>query len=361
MIMRSRKLLSVIISLIFSISLATANEVESRGIYLGEYAFGIPAEQLNFDTYSKFTLSFWTKVKEFNHTENGTQFVNIRDVAQGAPMSDWGWMYSLVGDSFGGDLDGLEIGILTSNAGDVFLDAELNPFKFNTEEWLHFSFVFGYDTNRTLLVYINGSPTYKVQCYNVTYSWTKNNIIMLGGAAKNRSSLNAYVDKVQFYNKALSQAEVYATMTEPLSNDESLLGFWNFENEAITDTDGFMPADNGEIKATMYMINQTEAGYSNGVEIKPFTFGEGVDPESVIQGIEENVVSESNTKAFVSNGVLNIERAEGITSVVVYDATGKVMSSANANGATSTQIALPSTIKGMLIVKVNNEVMKVMI
>ncbi len=100
-------------------------------------------------------------------------------------------------------------------------------------------------------------------------------------------------------------------------------------------------------------------GFSNGVEIKPFTFGEGINPESVIQGIEENVAEESNTKAFVSNGVLNIERAEGINLVEIFDATGKVISSANANGATSTQIALSSTIKGMIMVKVNSEIVKV--
>ena len=276
-------------------------------------------------------------------------------------MSDWGWMYSLVGDSFGGDFDGLEIGILTSNAGDVFLDKELNSFKFNTEEWTHFSFVFSYDTNRALLVYINGKPTYKVQCYNTTYSWTKKNIIMLGGVAKNRSSLNAYVDKVQLYNKALSQTEVSESITMPLLNDESLLGYWDFEDGCTTDADGFMIADNGTIKATLYKILSNSSGYSIGTEIQPFVFGEGVDPESVIQGVEENVVSESKTKAFVSNGELNIENAEGINSIVVYDATGKVITSANANGATSTQIKLPSNTKGVLIVKVNNDVVKVML
>ena len=76
-------------------------------------------------------------------------------------------------------------------------------------------------------------------------------------------------------------------------------------------------------------------------------------------GINESITEAQNTKAFVTNEMLNIENAEGINSVVVYDATGKVITSANANGATSTQIALPSTIKGVLIVKVNNEVVKV--
>jgi hypothetical protein len=56
---------------------------------------------------------------------------------------------------------------------------------------------------------------------------------------------------------------------------------------------------------------------------------------------------------------LNIENAEGINSVVVYEATGKVITSANANGATSIQIALPLNTRGVLIVKVNNEVIKV--
>ena len=59
--------------------------------------------------------------------------------------------------------------------------------------------------------------------------------------------------------------------------------------------------------------------------------------------------------------MLNIENAEGINSVVVYDAMGKVIASANANGVTSTQITLPSTIKGMIMVKVNSEVIKVAI
>ena len=96
-----------------------------------------------------------------------------------------------------------------------------------------------------------------------------------------------------------------------------------------------------------------------GSEIKPFVFSEGVDPESVIQGVEESTTEVSKTKAFVTNEMLNIENAEGINSVVVYDATGKVITSVNANGATSLQIALPINTQGVLIVKVNNEVVKV--
>ena len=119
-----------------------------------------------------------------------------------------------------------------------------------------------------------------------------------------------------------------------------------------------MMADKGTIKATMYNILQTEEGFSNGTEIKPFTFAEGVNPESVLQGVEEHVAEVSNTRAYVSDGVLYIENAEGINSVTVYDAMGRVISSGTYNNS-SVQISLPSTLKGVIIVKVNNEVVKV--
>jgi RNA polymerase sigma factor (sigma-70 family) len=177
------------------------------------------------------------------------------------------------------------------------------------------------------------------------------------GRLKN-SPLNAYIDKVQFYSKALSQANIIKSMSSPLVRDSSLLGYWNFEDGCTTDAEGFMQADKGSVKAAMYKI-LTNGIMSIGTEVKPFSFGEGVDSESVIQGVEESITEVSKTKAFVSNEMLNIENAEGINSVVVYDAMGKGITSVNANGATSTQIALSLTIKGVIMVKVNNEVIKV--
>ena len=86
---------------------------------------------------------------------------------------------------------------------------------------------------------------------------------------------------------------------------------------------------------------------------------EAIDLTPAVTGIEESATEVSKTKAFVTNEMLNIENAEGINSIVVYEATGNVITSANANGATSTQIALSSNTKGLLIVKVNSEVIKV--
>ncbi|MBQ3555368.1 MAG: hypothetical protein IJA09_04035 [Bacteroidales bacterium] len=75
-------------------------------------------------------------------------------------------------------------------------------------------------------------------------------------------------------------------------------------------------------------------------------------------GINETPKEVSNTRAYVSNGVLYIENAEGINSVEIYDTTGKIITSGTYNNA-SVQISLPSALKGGIMVKVNNEVVKV--
>ena len=55
---------------------------------------------------------------------------------------------------------------------------------------------------------------------------------------------------------------------------------------------------------------------------------EAIDLTPAVTGIEESTTEVSKTKAFVTNEILNIENAEGINSVVVYDAMGKVITSA---------------------------------
>ena len=92
---------------------------------------------------------------------------------------------------------------------------------------------------------------------------------------------------------------------------------------------------------------------------------ETIDLSPAVTGIEESIAEESNTKAYVSNGVLYIENDEGINTVTVYDAMGRVLLTPNPSpverGATNAQIELPSALKGVIMVKVNNEIVKVMI
>ena len=362
--MKKYKLYSIVLLMIFSISLVRANENQSRGIDLEEYAFGIPANQLGFNTYSSFTLSFWVNVKEFYSSEYGTQFVNIREMSKGWPSCDYGYLWSNIVNQLDED-SGNKIQMTIRDCMSAGTSStEVYPTELNSSEWKHFSFVFdnyvfSNRTYRNLILYIDGILSHTLLMPNCTYSWQSEFIIMIGGPSWDYVPLNAYIDKVQFYKKALSQEEVIESMTSPLLNDESLLGYWDFEEGCTTDAEGYMPADNGTIKATMYKILSNSGGESIGAEIQPFTFGEGVNPESVIEGVKESIAEESNTKAYVSNGILYIESSEDITSVKVYDAMGREILANNPTpGETSVEIALP-TVKGVLIVKVNSEAIKV--
>ncbi|MBP3353090.1 MAG: hypothetical protein IJ341_05245 [Bacteroidales bacterium] len=87
---------------------------------------------------------------------------------------------------------------------------------------------------------------------------------------------------------------------------------------------------------------------------------ETIDLSPAVTGIEESKAEESNTKAYVSNGVLYIENDEGINSVEVYEATGRVITSGSYN-SNSIQIQLPATINGVILVKVNSEVVKTIV
>lgn len=376
-----KKIFTLFVSLIFwgLTSEIIANDNQLRGVDLGEYAFGIPAEQLNFTNQSSFTLSFWINIKELNHDKGSTQFLNIRnpdynasyDKGGGYPLCDWGYVFSTL-QEYGLDDNGevwenneLLISVREDGASKSTPFIRERIFQFVPHDWIYVTFISYYTNAPQLILYINGDATLKFKSTLTSPStlmkWYQDYIIMIGGPAKNRGSLNAYIDKVQLYNKALSESEVKESMVTPLLNDESLLGYWDFEDGCTTNTDGFMTADNGTIKAAMYKILQGTTELSIGTEIQPFTYGEGVTPESVLQDVVESKAEISNTKAYVANCVLYIEINEDINQISIYDSLGRTILSTNLSPKERGVIAIPLNfnIKGLLLVRVNDEVVKV--
>ena len=102
------------------------------------------------------------------------------------------------------------------------------------------------------------------------------------------------------------------------------------------------------------------SGYGERRSLKSFYYkGKKFYPAEET-GINKSIADTQKNKAYVYAGVLYIENAEGITSVEVYNSLGTPLYRRGAGGEDSSlQIALPSTIKGVLFVKVNNEVVKV--
>ena len=76
-------------------------------------------------------------------------------------------------------------------------------------------------------------------------------------------------------------------------------------------------------------------------------------------GINESTAEINNTKAYVSNGVLYIKSNDEITDISIYDSMGRNILFPNSSAVErEVEIPLPD-VKGVLLVKVNNEVVKV--
>ncbi|MBQ7819613.1 MAG: hypothetical protein IJ341_07950 [Bacteroidales bacterium] len=88
-----------------------------------------------------------------------------------------------------------------------------------------------------------------------------------------------------------------------------------------------------------------------------------IDLKDIVTGIYEEETTVSNIKAYVSNGVLYVKSSKEIKNISIYDSMGRTLLSPNPSSAEMGEIAIPLDldIKGLLLVKVNNEVVKVVI
>ncbi len=228
----------------------------SRGFAMGEKAFGIPAEQLNFNNQTPFSMSFWIYFNRFNHESSGTQFLNIRTAADDWPASDWGYIWSTINPA-GGDTPEGSMSLsyrLTTNAGVVVPVSQ--DFQFKPETWYHVVLVMGYTSNRTLALYINGKLVGEgtVATGTSLYSWKSSNVIMIGGRAFSRAGIDGTLDEVRLYKKALTASEVAETMqhNDNPSSVDGLIGYWDFESEA--------DENNNVISPVLYSGNKLIAG-----------------------------------------------------------------------------------------------------
>ena len=324
--------------------------------------FALPLEQFNLGTNPALAYSFWFKINENgggvydeNSAETGSHIlINASPIDENSPVGIWfGHHYvQLSNGRFSASMR-----TNTNCPGPHFIK-ENNPIK--EEEWHHILVNMKYSNGLYFSIYHNGEKfgetTPNDGNINCDVIGFKNNSCIRIGVPGNydlntKQPLDITIDNLQLYNRFLEEDEIYSLFNQdtPSSPPEGLIGLWNFEENS---------------ENMNYLIN--EIGSNNEVAFisagVPIDLYNPVAPDfsdGILSGIEKSIVEKCKVKAFVVNEMLNIENAEGINSIVVYDATGKVITSANVNGATSTRIALPSNTKGLLIVKVNSEVIKV--
>ena len=284
----------------------------SRGMALGEKAFGIPVEQLSFSDNSEFSITFWVYFNTINHQEDGTQLLNVRTAVDSYPAGDWGYIWSQLvpegktddkGDSY--HENNLMFHYRLSNNAGVPVKVS-NDFVFKPQTWYHVAMAMGNSgSNKSLSLYINGKLVGSGTSSGSLYGWKQSNVIMIGGRAAKRAGLDGTIDEVRLYKKTLTAAEVKASMQHATSvSDANFIGYWDFEADAST-------ADN----------SMASTGYNKSLKAYKY------DPQNIPEENKQYTIEDVTYAAgapFISGSVYKVETLPtwGLKRATILSANG---------------------------------------
>ena len=243
----------------------------SRGLRLNEIAFGVPADQLNFNSQSPFTIAFWFKPAVFNHISDGTHLLNIRAAEDRWPDSDWGWLWTHIQSSD----NKLSFNLKKKESGagsETKIIAE--DFTFVPNQWYHLAVVVDYQNGRNVSLYVNGKLINSGGGITNVKDWKNSYTIMVGGIAANRAGFDGYLDEFQLYNKGLTAEEVKKSMEHQTVIPESLIGYWDFETEPNENNEILSTGSNKALKGYMTEIKTVSQGVNQYVPVD-ITYGTG--------------------------------------------------------------------------------------
>ena len=232
-----------------------ADGTVSRGLSLPSLAFGLTADQLNFDQTTPMTYACWFKANEFVMGQDGIVALMIRDPKDPWPANNWGFVWQTIQTS-----GAISTSVrMASNAGAAFTD---KTFILEPNRWYHMCLVLDYDSNlgRTIRMYMNGKKMPGEVSESSLYQWKNSNYVMFGGYAANRAAFNGVIDEFQIYNRALSEEEALQTMYHKTEIPEGLIGYWDFETDP--DEDGYIYSTGTDktIKASILSTDSSEGG-----------------------------------------------------------------------------------------------------
>ena len=247
-----------------------ANGTVSRGLKLPSLAFGLKADQLNFDDTTPMTYACWFKADEFNHGQDGTVAFMIRDPNDAYPASEWGFIWQTIQTK-----GTLQTSVRkATNEGAAFVDKD---FVLEAGRWYHMCLVLDYDSNRgrIIQVYINGKRMPGETSETSLYKWHQTNYVMFGGYAHNRAAFQGVIDEFQIWNRALDEKEALNTMYHYDEIPEGLIGYWDFESDPSEDGYMYSIGTDKSIKASI-CTDIVQEGTSKFYDEGPATFDAGV-------------------------------------------------------------------------------------
>ena len=214
----------------------------SRGIKTLEKPVGVKVSELGLTSNNQaWTLAFWVK---FNGFTGNTQIIDMRDPGTGWPQNNWGTMWSTYDPNTGI----YELTLRAKNGGGSPEYKQRWKVDFIPGAWTHFTLAMdGNGSDTKPMLYINGK---EAKAHNWSYGtdgeglnsqrfanngWWADNVLGISLGRHSTAAMNATVDDVKFFNKALTAAEAAHTMMSTDANEAGLKAYWDFESDAASD------------------------------------------------------------------------------------------------------------------------------
>ncbi len=221
-----------------------ADGASSRGVDLKEQGFGFKASEVGLNSNKSFSLAFWLKVNQFN---GATNLLNIRDKQEGWPKTDWGWIWNFL------DKDGNFESITfrgTDASSNLEFQIDFSNVRLQAGPWTHLAYVFEFDDQGKGRVHLylngvkqmpkrwrrasegngmwtNGEPPLQDRLYNMR----PQNVVAIGGSHFSSGGVDGSIDNFQYWDKALSEEEVKASMADlSAPYPANLKAFWSIED-----------------------------------------------------------------------------------------------------------------------------------
>ncbi len=238
----------------------------SRGLELIDpYMFRIPQEYLS-NSVGTYSIGMWIKPSKFTYANFGMSLINKRNYDRAWPNNNWGafWVdvwpekYFANGEK-ASDPHIVSYTMFSNEATDPYPsmgnDQNTNKHEvpnlqcssqanqtctpshcFVANVWSHV--LISYDGSKQR-IYFNGMKVGEKSAYKYSYDECP---IYIGGSRVYYSGFNGYIDDVQVWHKALSDAEVQDAMMGYWGREipSDLKGYWTFEDvDYNADTKGF--------------------------------------------------------------------------------------------------------------------------
>ena len=266
----------------------------SQSLYMSEpYQLTIDAAIMREYTNTSFAL--WFKVEKFEHASLGTLLMTKVNRNCGATWTDnvWGEMWTAIRpagyaakNNIGRDNAPNELSVCfdappagTPNYehnNDV--DGLSDGYTLQPGTWYH---VCAVKSGRNAKLYLNGKKIIDCQTRGRgPYNWKNGAKFYVGGSMTNLASLTGWVDEVQVWSKALTDAEVVEAMKGFKEIPANLEGYFTFETKE-TDNEGYIYFPNtgknaSAVKGAYMTTGKEENGRTNDYKQNQLTTALGV-------------------------------------------------------------------------------------